>query len=177
MRSLHRDRSFSRIPDGVQHGMIPEVIVLFLDRAIVAIGGTRDKSLVPHVHRVSGWRCSPDRKTITCLIPEEFTSDLMSSLEDNGQFALTVCEVPSHETYQFKGDYVSSRPSNAGDVTDFERCRQRFAERVASLFGLPEEACRAFVPEPSLAVTFQVREIFVQTPGPAAGRRLVPREE
>lgn len=157
--------------------MIPEVIALFLDRAIVAIGGTRDKGLVPHVHRVSGWRCSPDRKTITCLIPEAFASDLMSSLEDNGQFALTVCEVPSHETYQFKGDYVSSRPSNEDDVVDFERCRRQFAERVAQLFGFPVEACGAFVPEPTIALTFQVREIFVQTPGPAAGRRLVPREE
>jgi len=72
---------------------------------------------------------------------------------------------------------VSSRPSNEGDVADFERCRGRFAERVASLFGFPVDASRAFVPEPSIAVTFQVREIFVQTPGPAAGRRLVPREE
>lgn len=157
--------------------MIPEVIVLFLDRAIVAIGGTRDHSLVPHVHRVSGWRCSPDRKTITCLVPEQFTSELVSSLEDNGQFALTVCEVPSHETYQFKGDYVDSRPTNEADVTDFEGCRRRFAERLANLLGLPEETCRAFVSGPSIAVTFQVREIFVQTPGPAAGRRLVPREE
>ena len=157
--------------------MIPEVIVLFLDRALVAIGGTRDKGLVPHVHRVSGWRCSPDRKTITCLIPEEFTPDLVSSLEDNGQFSLTVCEVPSHETYQFKGDYVSSRPRSEADAADFESCRTRFARRLASLFGFPEEACGAFVPEPSIAVTFKVREIFVQTPGPAAGRRLVPREE
>ncbi len=157
--------------------MIPEVIAMFLDRAIVAIGGTRDKELVPHVHRVSGWRCSPDRKTITCLIPEEFAPDLMSSLEDNGQFALTVCEVPSHETYQFKGDYVSSRPSDETDRADFERCRGRFAERIVMLFGFAEEACRAFVPRPSIAVTFQVREIFVQTPGPAAGRRLIPREE
>src|SRR3989304_8503573 len=140
--------------------MIPEVIVLFLDRAIVAIGGTRDKSLVPHVHRVSGWRCSPDRKTISCLIPEEFSRHLVSSSEDNGQFALTVCEVPSHETYQFKGDYVSSRPSNEADVTDFERCRRRFAERMASLFGFPEEACRAFVPDPSLPGTFQARGVF-----------------
>jgi hypothetical protein len=157
--------------------MIPEVIVLFLDRAIVAIAGTRDERIVPHVHRVSGWHCSRDRKTISCLISEEFTPGLVSSLEDNGQFSLTVCEVPSHETYQFKGDYVSSRPSNEADVADFESCRTRFAQRLASLFGFPEEACAAFVPEPSIAVTFKVREIFVQTPGPAAGRRLVPREE
>ena len=28
-----------------------------------------------------------------------------------------------------------------------------------------------------IAVRFKVQEIFVQTPGPAAGKRLMPREE
>jgi hypothetical protein len=30
--------------------------------------------------------------------------------------------------------------------------------------------------EPALAVEFDVREIYDQTPGPGAGRRLVPAE-
>src|SRR5262245_53158289 len=106
--------------------MIPEVIVRFLDRAIVAIGGTRDDKLVPHVHRLSGWFCSPDREAITCLIPEQFSPHLLSSLEHNGQFALTVCDMPSHETYQFKGDYLSSRPCNAADLAAVEQSRERF---------------------------------------------------
>ena len=116
--------------------MIPEAIALFLDCAIVAIGGTRDKDRVPHVHRVSGWRCGAHCKTITCLISEEFEFDLVNALEDNGQFALTASEVPSHETYQFKGDYVSSRPSNEGDVPDFERCRGTVRRADGKLVGV-----------------------------------------
>lgn len=152
--------------------MIPEEIVHFLETATVAIGGTRDRNLTPHVHRISGWAVDLDRRTITCLVAEEFTSDLVDSLEDNGQFALTVCEVPSHETYQFKGQYVGSRATNDADLSVFESCRERFVERMRTLYGFPDQPSRAFVPKPSIAVIFRVRDIFVQTPGPDAGKEL-----
>jgi hypothetical protein len=157
--------------------MIPEDIVEFLEGATVAIGGTRDGNLVPHVHRVSGWFVSPDRQTITCLVSDAFSMGLMESLEDNGQFALTVCEMPSHETYQIKGDYVGSRTLNESDLRIFKQCQTRFAERIVSLFGYTEEASSAFVAEPATAVSFRVREVFLQTPGPGAGRRIIPGEE
>jgi hypothetical protein len=117
-----------------------------------------------------------DGETLTCLIAEKFTSELSESLEDNRQFALTVCEVPSHETYQFKGVWAGSRPVNPADLAVYERYRGRFAERVSQMLGFPEERARAYVPQPSMALSFKVREIFLQTPGPDAGRRLVPPE-
>ena len=93
--------------------MIPGKIISFLEEeATVAVAGTRDKNLIPQVHRVSGWSLDSDKTTISCLIPQEYTSNLISSLEDNGQFALTVEQIGSHETYQFKGKYVDSRPIN-----------------------------------------------------------------
>lgn len=157
--------------------MIPRVIVDFVNRATVAMVGTRDQDLVPHVHRVSGWMVGPDRKTMTCLVAEGFTEALGSSLEDNGQLALTICEVPSHETYQFKGNYVGSRSIEKGDLEVYDGCRQRFVTFVCAFLGFEEDEARAFVPKPSVAVSFEVREVFVQTPGPAAGRRLVPMEQ
>lgn len=154
--------------------VIPEHIVTFLDRATVGIGGTRGRNLVPHVHRMSGWSVSDDRQTLTCLVPEQFCDDLLPALEDNGQFALTVSEVPSHETYQFKGEFIRARPIEPRDVEVCERHRERFTESIAGLFGFPERALRAYVPPPSVAFDFALREIFVQTPGPDAGKRLVP---
>jgi hypothetical protein len=157
--------------------MIPGVIVDFLGRATVAMGGTRDNALVPHVHRVSGWTIEPDRQTITCLIGSQSTNNLIPSLEDNGHFALTVCEIPSHETYQFKGSFVGSRPVGETDIATFRQCRERFVERISAILGYPAEKVRRYLAEPSIAVRFKVKEIFVQTPGPAAGKRLIPREE
>ena len=157
--------------------MIPDAIIEFLKTATVGIGGTRDKDLVPHVHRLSGWFVEPDRQTITCLVAEHFIPDLIPSLEDNGHFAVTVCEVPSHETYQFKGDFVSARSYSESDSAAFEQCRSNLVDRGTKLFGFSEDSCRASAAEPSMAVSFKVREIYLQTPGPGAGRRLVPAEE
>jgi hypothetical protein len=156
--------------------MIPGKIVRFLeDRANVAFAGTRDRDLVPHGHRVSGWRVAGDGRRVTALIPEPFTAHLFESLEDNGQFALTVEQFPSHETYQLKGQYVSRRPVGPEDVETVNRIRDRFVRSVRPIFGeIPEEALRAHVMAPHVAVEVDILEIYLQTPGPGAGARLVP---
>ena len=157
--------------------MIPGKIAGFVENATVAMGGSRDSALVPHVHRISGLIVEPDQRTLTCLIAQGFTQHLLPSLEDNGQFALTVSEAPSHETYQFKGTYVGTRPIQESDLAAYERLKRRFTERISKAFGIPAELLTAYVPPPGLALSFAVHEIFVQTPGPNAGRRIVPESE
>jgi len=157
--------------------MIPGIIVEFLQRASVAAASTRDSNLVPHLHYVSAWEVSQDATEIICFIPSEFTDGLLSSLEDNGQFALTVEQIGPHETYQFKGDYVDSRPFEATDQPLYLDCRERFVTACMPRFGISEDALRRFIASPGTAVRFKVREIFVQTPGPSAGKRLVPAEK
>jgi hypothetical protein len=156
--------------------MIPGKLVRFLeDWANVGMLGTRDRNLVPYGHRVSGWRVAADRRTVTALISKRFTDRLVESLEDNGQVALVVEEFPSHETYQFKGRYLGHRPLEPGDLDAIERIRDRFERSMKPLYPeAPNELLRAFTLVPSLAVEFEVREIYLQTPGPGAGARLVP---
>ena len=148
--------------------MIPDKIARFLDQANVAFAGTRNRELVPSGHRVSGWRLGADGRTLTAIISEQSTDHLVESLEDNGEFALTVEEFPSHETYQFKGRYRSHRPLQAEDHQVVDRVRERFVKGMRHLFA------DAYILKPSMAVEFEVREVFLQTPGPGAGTRVVP---
>ena len=159
--------------------MIPGKIVRFLEEyANLGFAGTRDRNLVPYGHRVSGWHVSADRRALTALVAERFTAHLVESLEDNGELALTVEEFPSHETYQFKGRYRTHRPLRDEDHASVERVRERFMKSIRHLYpDVPEQLLRAYILEPVLAVEFEVREIFVQTPGPGAGTRLVPPAE
>lgn len=155
---------------------VPGILMNFLERATIAIAGTRDKDMVPHVHRISGWKVEPDRHAMTCLVPELFSKHLIRSLEDNGHFAVTIEEIGPHETYQFKGRYVSSRPCGEEDMILHRQLQDRFAKVVAAKFGLAAPVAGSFVLEPSIAITFEIEEIFLQTPGPGAGRRLAPPE-
>src|SRR5262249_52838178 len=98
------------------------------------------------------------------------------SLEDNGQFSLTVEQIGTHETYQFKGKFMGSAEPTDSDCAAHCRVTDRFATAINSLFGLAQEDCRAFISPPSVVVRFTVREIFLQTQGPGAGHRVFPRE-
>jgi hypothetical protein len=42
---------------------------------------------------------------------------------------------------------------------------------------VPEVFLKAFILNAHLAVEFEVREVYLQTPGPGAGARLVPPPE
>jgi len=159
--------------------MIPGKIVRFLEQyANVAFAGTRDRDLVPYGHRVCGWSVGADQRTMTAFIPEEFRPKLIESLQENGELAVTVEEFPSHETYQFKGRYLRHRPLQDADIEAVGRVRERFLKSIRRLYSeAPEHLLRAFILAPALAVEFDVREIYLQTPGPGAGSRLVPPAE
>ena len=157
--------------------MIPPKILRFLERANAAHAGTRDRNLVPHGHRVSGWQVGADSRLLTLLLPEAARPYLIESLEDNGQLAITIEEYPAHEAYQFKGRYLRHRPAGSADLEVADRARERFLTSVKPFLGeMAVAPVRAFVQEPSLAVDVEVHEIYVQTPGPGAGGRLFPAE-
>jgi hypothetical protein len=159
--------------------LIPGKIARFLEQyANVAFAGARDRHLVPFGHRVSGWRVGADHRTMTILVPGEFAARLVELLQDNGELAVTVEEFPSHETYQLKGQYLHHREVLPGDVETVDRVRRRFVKSVRPVFhDAPEDVLSAFVSPPVVAVEFEVREIYLQTPGPGAGMRLVPPAE
>jgi hypothetical protein len=159
--------------------LIPEKLVRFLEHhANVAFAGIRDRDLVPFGHRVSGWSVGADQRTITILFPDEFLSRLIESLQHNGELAVTVEEFPSHETYQFKGLYRRHREIEDGDIDIAGRIRRRWVKSLRPMYAdRPEQVLSAFVSPPSMAVDFEVLEIYLQTPGPGAGTRLVPPVE
>ena len=159
--------------------LIPGKLIRFLEHdANVAFAGSRDRDLVPFGHRVSGWRVGADQRTITILFPDEFLPRLVESLRQNRELAVTVEAFPSHETYQFKGHYLRHREIDGGDVEAADRVRRRWVKGLRTIHNdAPEDVLKAFVSPPSLAVDVEVLEIYLQTPGPGAGTRLVPPME
>jgi hypothetical protein len=156
---------------------IPDEIMSFLDEAIIGVAGTCDADLVPHVHRFSGWHVEADRETMVCMFPEQFVRHVVESLEQNGKLSVTIEKVPSHETYQFKGEFLSAGPCSAEDIAAHERIRDRFGTIIPMVYPFDEAVARAFCIRPVLTIRFRLREIYTQTPGPGAGRRIVPAEE
>jgi hypothetical protein len=159
---------------------LPGVILKFLERASVALACTRDARNVPRIHWVSAWEAAPDRRSLWCHIPAEFAAGLDETLAAGGPFALTVEHIGPHESYQFKGRTVEGRPAGPAERALAARSRERFSAAVVGL--LPhlagqEPALLRYILDPALSVRLDVREIYLQTPGPGAGSLLARLED
>jgi len=157
--------------------MIPARLIRFLDeRANIGFAGTRDRNLAPSGHRVSGWQTDSTGRTLTVFIPLPWANRIVESLLDNGAIAITIEEAGTHETYQFKGRYLSHRPVHPSEVAIASRARERFVKGLQYLSVGEGMAAvmKASIPAPTLAVEIEVHEVFLQTPGPGAGSRIAP---
>jgi hypothetical protein len=157
---------------------LPGKLLRFLEHeATMAFAGTRDQQLVPYGHRVSGWFVENGGQSMVALIPEASTTNLIDSLQNNGELVLTIGEFPSHETYQFKGRYLRHWPVRPQDAAVVDRIRERLFRSARHFFDDPERLVNTYVHPSAVAVAFEIREVFVQTPGPGAGARIVPPAE
>ena len=151
--------------------MIPQKIVEYIGRPVVMFVGTRDENLNPHVNRVMGAIVEKDKERITFYVAEVTSQKIRHNLDDNGRIALTMSEPISHESYQFKGSYLSSRESEEGDIAIIDEYVKNIVSQI-KIAGGSEEFFNDFIYNPSLAITFQIEDIFNQTPGPGAGKKI-----
>ena len=153
--------------------MIPERVVEVLHGPAFIQVGTRDAALRPAHTWAIGAVVHDDRQTVTLFVPESRAARLLGDLRDNGRVACAFAWA-SHEAYQVKGTYVSSRPVTDEDSARQEAYRAKLLGAVRQVY--PEEIARplvlGFAYRPGVAVTFRAEEVFLQTPGPGAGTRM-----
>jgi hypothetical protein len=154
--------------------MIPDRVIQVLSGPSYVQIGTRDENLRPAHTYAIGAMVHGDRQTVTVLVPTARATRILPHLESNGRIALGIAQV-SHEAYQLKGTYLATRPADADDVARQEAYRQALLDDALRV-GYPDEIARpltqGFAYTPSVAITFRADEVFLQTPGPEAGKRL-----
>lgn len=156
--------------------IIPERMVEIVHGPAFMQVATRSRELRPAHAWVVGGQVHDDRETVTVFVAAAASRRTLDNLEDNGRIALGMA-LATHEAYQLKGTYLSSRPTAAEDVARQEAHRAAlFASTLAA--GYPEDIARpfalGFAYAPGVAITFRVDEAYLQTPGPAAGTAVGP---
>lgn len=155
--------------------MIPDHIYEFhQNNSLGFVLGTRDESLQPNVSKPFNAVISDDKKHITFFMNEADFGLHEGNFNSNGKIALSVGQVPSHESYQFKGEYRSHRQATEEEGQEVYSALQRFGSGVVAL-GFPPEMLEMFNDLrvlPAIAVTFEVNEIFEQTPKPGTGNKI-----
>lgn len=101
--------------EGSGFAMIPDRVVEVVQGPAWLYVGTRDEKLRPAHTFAVGAVVHPDRESVTFFVPEARFAEIGSNLKSNGKLALGA-SLASHEAYQLKGVYVSSRPTDEKDV-------------------------------------------------------------
>ena len=151
--------------------MIPDKLVEFLHGPAIFFLGTRNEELRTSVSWAFGVIADPESDRVTIFVPTIENEEVLKDLKTNGMVALSTVDGATHEAYQLKGKYVEIRPTNEREKAVQEIHRTKAGARLVEA-GMPPAMYQGFVMDPSVAVTFEVEEIFMQTPGPGAGDKL-----
>lgn len=134
---------------------------------------TRDADLKPHFARSFGIRLSEDHLHATVLIPRAAFSQGLKDLEDNQNIAATVAHMSSFQTRQYKGKVTDIRECDDSDYELMFAVRQAGSENSALFFGPKAgEGWNRYILRPAVAVTFELSELYEQSPGAKAGDKI-----
>jgi hypothetical protein len=152
--------------------VLDPAVVEFIHGGVAVGVATRDDDLKPEFARAWGPEVSADGRSVRLCVAASEGSRVRANLERNGAVAVGFSPPTIARAVQVKG--VASRVGDP-EVADLERVEQHVLLFVAEAerIGAPAELSRRmFVGTDLVAVEFSIDEVFDQTPGPTAGRRL-----
>ncbi len=156
---------------------IGDELKTFLEGPVSVLVGTRDSRLIPEITRAWGPRVSEDRRRISLCVPVATSCKTLDNLEANGEIAVTFSLPTNYRTFQLKGRHVAAAEPDSTDLAAVERHRDAFAVANERL-GQPRRQVEAFWRgeiETSAAlvkILFAPEQVFDQSPGPGAGKKL-----
>lgn len=150
---------------------IPENLASLLEGLVAVHVATRDAALVPDEVMGAAALLEPDGRRLTVYLPVATSATSLANLRENGAIAVVLSEPLTHRTLQLKGRAGSIRPAREDEREAVERRAAGFDAQVVAI-GLPPGAVRRRTRWPCHAVTFEVAELYEQTPGPRAGEPL-----
>jgi hypothetical protein len=147
-----------------------EVIELLSSGVVISVA-TRDPALVPECVPAMGTRVHRDRRALTLFLPRAVIGATLVNIADNGRVAINLTRPTDEKSIQLKGRATAVREPTDADRTAQELYRGALTEQLA-VVGMPRAMTRRLTWWPSVAIEVQLEDVFVQTPGPGAGRRM-----
>jgi hypothetical protein len=161
-------------PDSGPLATIPADLFSVLETGSIMHLGTRNAALRPISTLAFGMQLAPAAlDEVTVFVPAALAEPTMTNLRDNGQMAVTAVYPLDHRSTQLKGLWLGERRTDENDRAYLARHRDELT-LVMGRVGVPRSIWRRVSWWPCLALRMEVRETFVQTPGPSAGKLCGP---
>ena len=147
----------------------PELYALLDGRCVMYIA-TRNAALEPLSVFAFGLQTGADDGEVTVFVPATLSPMILANLRDNGQMAVTLVRPSDHRSLQIKGVWLGERRTTDDDRAFLTRYRDGMLQEMGQV-GVPRSVWNRIAWWPAVALRMEVRDTFVQTPGPSAGRR------
>jgi hypothetical protein len=147
-------------------------VVEFIQGGVAVGVATRDDDLKPEFARGWGPEVSADGRSLRLCVTAPEGSQMRANLESNGAVAVGFSPPTIARAVQVKGVAPTTQEPDAADLERVERHVRSFVAEAERIGAPPELSQRMFVGAGLVAIQFSIDEVFDQTPGPTAGRRL-----
>jgi hypothetical protein len=146
-------------------------LAAFVRSGVATVVATRDDDLGPEIARAWGSEVAADGASVTLCVPAPAGSKTLANLEGNGAITATFVLPTTYRAMQIKGAVLDVHEPTREQLTRVEEHIAAFTDQAEQI-GVTRKQVQALVEPEYVAVTFAVRELYDQTPGPSAGSRL-----
>ena len=151
--------------------VLDPTVVEFIHSGVAVGVSTRDDDLRPEFARGWGPEVSADGRSLRLCVGAAGTR-VRANLERNGAVAVGFSPPTIARAVQVKGVVSHVGEPDAADLERVERHVRSFLAEAERIGAPPELSRRMFVEPGLVAVELSIDEVYDQTPGPTAGRRL-----
>jgi len=150
--------------------MISDQVYKVLTTGIGHIGCS-SSALKPFHADVLGICCDQASSSIVCCLNKNANEPFLENVKIGSRVSLFV-GVISHEAYNLKGDVTDLRDVYENEKIVCDDLRKKMYGLYGEL-GIPENlADKYWLKSTDIALVFSVDKVFVQTPGPDAGKQI-----
>jgi hypothetical protein len=149
---------------------LPPELHELLDGPSITYLATRNAKLEPLSALAFGVQAASDGRELTVFLPETVSPPTLANLRDNGQMAVSLLRPSDHRALQIKGVWLGERRTTDDDRALLLRYRDAMLGEMSTV-GVPRSIWARLSWWPVIALRMEVRDTFIGTPGPSAGRR------
>jgi hypothetical protein len=151
--------------------VIDEMLKEFLQAEVTTYVGTRAADLTPEVSMGWGIRVLEGGREVDIFIDRAAGARTLENLRTTRLIAVTCASAITFQTVQVKGLCTEIDSPSPDDLVWVNRHREAYAEAVR-FRAIPPQVSRSTWSREVMRVRFLVNELFDQTPGPGAGKKL-----
>jgi hypothetical protein len=143
----------------------------FAEAPVAATVGANHPAHGPRLAFGSGVRVYPESNRGDVFVDVRSSGGLLEALQSDSRIAVVLADPITYRSLQFKGRVVDIGEPSPLDLAWVARTREMFTAAVA-LIGEPPPVSRNYFTDPVRRISFTITDVFDQTPGLNAGRRL-----